>query len=77
MKLDDGQIWHRHVNHLLTSQVQIESESIDQEYAPSTVLQSKKANFQFWKILAVVVDTHTKCVDKEISQHLLCFSWII
>ena len=34
LKLDDSRIWRRHVDHLLPSQVQIESESIDQECAP-------------------------------------------
>ena len=40
VKLDDGRIWRRHVNHLLPSQVQIESESIDQECAPPMSLDN-------------------------------------
>ena len=34
VKLDDGSIWHRHIDHLFPSQVQTESEPINQEYAP-------------------------------------------
>ena len=33
VKMDDDRIWRHHVNHLLPSQVQIERESIDQDYA--------------------------------------------
>ena len=40
LKLDDGRIWRRHVDHLLPSQVQIESESIDQECAPPMSLDN-------------------------------------
>ena len=32
--------------------------------------KAREQNFQFWKLLTVVVDTHIKCVDKGISQHL-------
>ena len=39
VKLDDGRIWHHHANHFLPSQVQIESESIDQECAPPMSLE--------------------------------------
>ena len=40
VKLEDGRIWHRHVDHLFPSQVQIESESIDQDYAPPKSLDN-------------------------------------
>ena len=40
VKLDDGRIWHRHVDHLFPSQVPIESESIDQDHAPSMSLDN-------------------------------------
>ena len=36
VKLDDGWIWCRHVDHLFPSQVQIESELVDQEFTPTT-----------------------------------------
>ena len=26
--------------------------------------KAREVNFQFWKLLAVVLDTHIKCVDK-------------
>ena len=36
VKLDDGWIWCRHVDHLFPSQVQIEIELVDQEFTPTT-----------------------------------------
>ena len=40
VKLDDGRIWRRHVDHPFPSQVQIESELIDQDYAPPMSLDN-------------------------------------
>ena len=40
VKLDDGRIWRRHVDHLFPSQVPIESESIDQDHAPPMSLDN-------------------------------------
>ena len=40
VKLDDGRIRRRHVDHLLPSQVQIENESIDQECASPMSLEN-------------------------------------
>ena len=40
LELDEGRIWHCHVDHLFPSQVQIECESIDQEYEPPMSLDN-------------------------------------
>ena len=38
--------------------------------------KAREQTFQLWKLLAVVLDTHLKCVDKVhkiLTQHLLYF----
>ena len=48
----------------------------DNRWKTYSAPKHESKTFNFGNFLAVVVDTNIKCVDKGISQHLLCFPYI-